>query len=674
MLWPVLDQDTDLGTVVGAVQDIRAFRARRKLWLERQLRSRLKVRLHSLVQRIAKPGSWGAAVGYAIMVGLAQLVVVALVASLITGVGLAAVIVLDALLLGLGVGVAATAINHKHSNAAFMVVVGSLLSSVVAVAAPLTVLTAICAGDSNGGEQCDAVRAADNEGVQATASDIALDLGSRIMRFLLTSPFVWIAVLVCAGIYVISAATFLALHGCGGSRCCGRLVQSGAGGRSHTMDSEGMSLNPLVLAGHGIPGGRGRVAAASGLHPQKGPNSRDPEAAEGITAPRQSQRSLHSLAPRSECTDEDLASTIEKLHAQIDLRAAAPPRPDGLEPKARRRVTRDKEAKLLLEGLLQIQAARKEDELQSLVDDIQADGPAGELEEATSGHESFDWPESVIDDLLDAERTILRRAQEAISEPTDAGSGGQCRSASVRMSDHSLDAGRSPAWSGSSAAPPVRAAGGRRPRMSATASAAKVAMRAQAGMRSRRSLIALGGMQLLSQRISDGRSAHEPMGGPRRAGLSASAATASSGQTSAGSQSRTRRASAPLAAQSPRASKAGQQLELPDMRNARNRLAGGGWHQALPEAVDEDAEAEAEPGTPFAESTTSDQSLASSRAGSMALPAAVAGSAAAARSDGTPQPQGMMHITSWAGQSEADDDSTTARGSSEDSETAGSVV
>ena len=371
-----------MGTMVGAVQDVRAFRARRRLKAERMARASLRERVRPLSERVSHPTTVAAAAGYSVMLLGCQLVELALTASLVSGAGAAASSTVAVVML-CGAGWLVRKMYQNRLRAHVLILLMPLIVGPLAVALSLACLSTLCYFNFMPSSECSAVDTSDNGGVQSSAYDIAADILRRSLAFLTGSLFVSVPMLGSVCLEALCAVAYCAW-------VCATSQRTGVLGGAHTT-------NPLLQSAVAI-----ELPATSGRCAQGGSPAGEAPAKQSRSRAR--KMDMH-------VSDRELNDTIQRFSDLLAKRESAM-KHSGIKPQSPKRAAAERLNKLVMEGLIQLRQARQEDAaerskerelgLQSLRPE---DGECGD-----------DGDDGEMDLLHSAEETLLSRAQRALDK------------------------------------------------------------------------------------------------------------------------------------------------------------------------------------------------------------------------------------------------------------------
>jgi hypothetical protein len=410
LLWPVLNPETEMGTVNDAVQTLRAFKAKKKLRRQREVRAQLKVPLLPLSRRIASPQSCAEAVGYWMMTWVLQLVLMGIAASLVSGVEPQAVVVLN-VMLGLAsiVGIWRLA-THKHARARLLLLGVATVFGAQLVGICVGIVSYECRTSAQPASYCEESQAVFRGA--PSIEQVAVDLFERTLRFFLGNPLVWGSVTGGSLYSALSGAVYCALVARQGR------VQGGL--------HRGM-VNPILSQSTAIEEWRGALTRtesgeSSDMSSKRSRSDRAAEHASSGAFPNdrrsRGSKSMRQLSSQFTVSDKELESVIRRLHAQINRRARAA----SFEHESSALV-QDKEDRIILEGLLQLQDARVEEQLEASL--FRGSSKAVDSQEAEAVHVEDDPAE--LTRVRRAEHTLLEKAQAAIAKeprprkPADSG-------------------------------------------------------------------------------------------------------------------------------------------------------------------------------------------------------------------------------------------------------------
>jgi hypothetical protein len=342
-MWPVLNPNAELGTFVSAVQDIRAYRAKRRLIFDRNERYMTRVPPRRLLQRLGKPLSTLEAAGNAAAVAVLQLGCMAMTASLLSGAGQQPVIAIAVILTALLLLGARRLVASRHGKGSLLILM-PVAAGTFAVGASLTTLTALCgAGSITDASTCSAVSPADNLGVQTGVAAVVQDVVSRIGRFLASSPWAWAPYVAGLAVHAAASAVYV-LRGAWKHRRW-RLQSAEPGGAA-------TATNPMHASSAALASSTARARTmVQWMHADKPSESRASDSG--------SIASLWTSTDTSVANLEDLVDALNEIitrHPQEGIQER-----DGKSPAAGRLtrlgsvdLRRDQHCKLVLEGLLQL--------------------------------------------------------------------------------------------------------------------------------------------------------------------------------------------------------------------------------------------------------------------------------------------------------------------------------
>lgn len=343
-MWPVLNPNAELGMFVSAVQDIRAYRAKRRLLFDRHERYLTRVPPRRILERLGHPASVPEACGNAAAVVLLLLGAMAMTASMISGAGLEPVIAINVVLVLLLTTIARRLLVSKRGRASVFLL-SPVAAGVVSVAASLTTLTILCEEPSaRRSVACGAVLPADNIGVQVGLAAVVEGVISRILSFLGSSPWAWAPYVAGVSLHLVVSALYIVREALRHRRAG---VQSG-GAESMATEVNPMHASAALASSTGAARTMAQRTQAQHATVQRATDS--PEA----------PRSVSSFWSSTEHSFGELEQLVDDLNAIITRNATAldsGQRQYHSPPDLRK----DQQCKMVLEGLLQLIQARADE-------------------------------------------------------------------------------------------------------------------------------------------------------------------------------------------------------------------------------------------------------------------------------------------------------------------------